>query len=255
MMYVTGDIHGDPHRFSMEIFPEQREMTREDFVIVLGDFGLVWSNKPTKEEKYWLDWLDKKSFTTLFIDGNHDNHHILNNTFEEVDFHGGRAHRIRDNVYHLMRGYVFDICDRKIFAFGGASSHDIKDGILDPGEFSDEAEFRKVYNRWRKENRMFRVRGVSWWDEEIPSEEEMQRGRENLEKCNYEVDFVISHCCPTQVASVFSHGIYKPDLLTDYFDRLLDKISFSRWFFGHYHGDQQIMGKFIMLYEQIIRIA
>ena len=68
--WVTGDIHGDPRRFSVDSFPEQKEMTRDDFVIILGDFGLVWSN--SKEEKYWLDWLNDKPFTTLFVDGNHE---------------------------------------------------------------------------------------------------------------------------------------------------------------------------------------
>ena len=34
-------------------------------------------NGESRYEKYWLDWLDKKPFTTLFIDGNHENHDRL----------------------------------------------------------------------------------------------------------------------------------------------------------------------------------
>ena len=41
MIYVTGDIHSKPNRFSSDIFYEQKEMTKDDFVIILGDFGLV----------------------------------------------------------------------------------------------------------------------------------------------------------------------------------------------------------------------
>lgn len=255
MIFVTGDIHGDPRRLNTDCFPEQKEMTKDDFVIILGDFGLVWSNSQTKQEKYWLDWLDSKPFTTLFIDGNHDNHPVLNTAFEEVDFHGGKAHKIRDSVYHLMRGYVFDICNKKIFAFGGASSHDIQDGILDPNDFVDEEDFRDTYNRWNKQNKMFRVRGFSWWDEELPSQEEMQRGIDNLAKCGNKVDFIISHCCPQQIALLFSQGLYQPDILTHYFDEVLEKVKFNRWFFGHYHDNRQIMSKFIMMYEQIVRVA
>ena len=255
MIYITGDIHGDPRRFNTDSFPEQKEMTRDDFVIILGDFGLIWNNKQTRQEKYWLDWLNDKPFTTLFIDGNHDNFPALNNMFEEVDFHGGRAHKIRSNVYYLIRGYVFELCDKKIFAFGGASSHDIQDGILDPNDYANEDDFRKIYNQWNKQNKMFRVRGVSWWDEELPSEEEMQRGILSLEQCGNEVDFIISHCCPQQVAALFSQGLYKPDILTYYFDDIMQRAKFTRWFFGHYHDNRQIMGKFIMIYEQIIRIA
>ncbi len=42
-IYVTGDIHSEPDRFNTENFPEQKEMTRDDYVIICGDFGLVWS--------------------------------------------------------------------------------------------------------------------------------------------------------------------------------------------------------------------
>lgn len=256
MIFVTGDIHGDPRRLNTDCFPEQKEMTKDDFVIILGDFGLVWSNSQTKQEKYWLDWLDSKPFTTLFIDGNHDNHPVLNTAFEEVDFHGGKAHKIRDNVYHLMRGYVFDICDKKIFAFGGASSHDIQDGILDPNDFVDEEDFRATYNRWNKQNKMFRVRGFSWWDEELPSQEEMQRGIENLAKHNNKVDIVISHCLPQSVVSVLSNGFYKSDILTMYFNQLIDNgLEFNSWLAGHYHCSERIMSRFYVLFEQIIRIA
>ena len=251
MIYITGDCHSDVRRFNTEVFPEQKEITREDFVIILGDFGLIWSGN--KEEKYWLDWLNNKSFTTLFIDGNHENFNLLYK-YPVVDFNGGKAHKIRDNVYHLMRGYVFDICDKKIFAFGGASSHDIQDGLLDPNEFKTKEEFKRVYNSWRKRNKMFRVKGVSWWQEEIPNDEELERGRQSLKDVNNEVDFVISHCAPQEVASVM--GFYGRDKLTWYFNELLlDDLKFNRWFFGHYHENRQVMGKFICLYEQIVRIV
>ena len=251
MIYCTGDIHGDPRRFNTECFPEQKEMTKDDFVIILGDFGLVWSG--SKEEKYWLDWLNDKPFTTLFIDGNHENFNMLY-TFPVVDFHGGKAHKIRDNIYHLMRGYVFDICDKKIFAFGGASSHDIQDGILDLNDFESEEGFKQKYKEYVKHNKWFRVKGISWWEQEMPNDEEMERGRQSLKDVNNEVDFVISHCAPQEVASLI--GFTDRDKLTWYFNQLLwDGLKFTKWLFGHYHTNKQIMGKFICLYEQMIRIA
>ena len=42
MIYVTGDTHADFKRFSTNNFPEQREMTKYDYVIVCGDFGGIW---------------------------------------------------------------------------------------------------------------------------------------------------------------------------------------------------------------------
>ncbi len=249
-VYVTGDIHGDPRRLSTSVFPEQREMTRDDYVIILGDFGLVWSGD--KEEAYWLKWLEKKPFTILFVDGNHENFDMLN-TFPVVGFHGGKAHRIRDNIYHLMRGYVFDIDGRKFFAFGGARSHDIEDGILDPSAYGPE-EFKDICRSWRRKNRMFRVKGISWWEDELPEEEEMVRGVTSLTEVGMEVDFVISHCAPQGIASLM--GFTESDILTDYFEGLLsDGLTFKRWLFGHYHVNRQVLGKYICLYEQIIQIA
>lgn len=71
MIYVTGDIHGDPKRFGTFNFPEQKEMTKNDFVIVCGDFGLYWEKEESDREEYWLNWLEEKSFTMCFVEGNH----------------------------------------------------------------------------------------------------------------------------------------------------------------------------------------
>ena len=39
MIYITGDCHADFTRFNTENFPEQAEMTKDDYVIICGDFG------------------------------------------------------------------------------------------------------------------------------------------------------------------------------------------------------------------------
>ena len=133
-IYITGDTHGDVRRLNATSFFEQKEMTKDDYVVILGDFGLVWDWRgESREERNWLNWLEDKPFTTLFIDGNHENHDRLND-MEVEDWHGGKVHKIRPTVLHLMRGQVFNIDSKKIFTFGGASSHDIKDGILEPGD-------------------------------------------------------------------------------------------------------------------------
>ena len=43
MIYITGDCHGNFERFNASIFPEQNEMTKDDYVIICGDFGGVWN--------------------------------------------------------------------------------------------------------------------------------------------------------------------------------------------------------------------
>lgn len=250
MVYLTGDTHADFHRFNTEQFPEQREMTKDDICIILGDFGGVWDN--SSEEKYWLDWMNEKPFTTVFVDGNHENFDLLE-SFPVVDFHGGKAHQIRDSIFHLIRGYCFDFEGKKFFAFGGASSHDIGDGILDPLAFRNSEQFQKVYRKWSLARKMFRVKGISWWEQELPTEEEMKRGIQTLAENHNEVDFVISHCLPQNVASMV--GFYSPDKLTNYFDSLLfNGLQFGHWYCGHYHINRRIMTDYDVLYEKIVRI-
>ena len=254
MIYITGDCHGDwGRRLSTKAFPEQKDMTRGDFVLVCGDFG-IWND--SKTERYWLDWLEKKNLTLCFVDGNHENFdRLYGDEFEVVDFHGGKAHKIRDNIYHLMRGYVFELCQKKIFAFGGARSHDIQDGILDQNDFETEEEFLYTIKQWNKQNKMYRINHISWWKEEMPSRAEMDFGLDTLESVGDEVDFIVTHCCPQDVVNTFSGGMYEADRLTEFFDLVADKVKFKKWFFGHYHNDTKVLCDYIMLYEQIIRIA
>ena len=252
MIYITGDIHGSPYRFSTREFPEGKEMTKDDVVIICGDFGLIWDlDKNNVEEKYWLKWLEEKPFTTVFVDGNHENFDRLN-TYPVKEWNGGMVHEIRPHVLHLMRGEVFTIQGKKFFAFGGASSHDISDGIID-GTKANWKEKCKELDRSGKY--MYRIKGISWWEQELPTQEEMDHGKEKLKENNMEVDYIISHCAPQEVASVFSMGLYKSDVLTNYFNEILHSTKFTHWYFEHYHDDKTIMGKFTMLYDNIERVV
>jgi hypothetical protein len=69
MIYITGDVHGSVsigRRLYSKNFPQQRNMTKVDFVVISGDFGLIWNGD--KEDQYWLKWLHRdKPFTTLSL--------------------------------------------------------------------------------------------------------------------------------------------------------------------------------------------
>ena len=75
MIYITGDTHGSFEKFALVNFPEQEELTKNDYVIICGDFG-IWDN--STRERINFDWLEHKNFTTLFVDGNHENYDLLN---------------------------------------------------------------------------------------------------------------------------------------------------------------------------------
>ena len=250
MVFITGDCHADFRKFSTDRFPIQKEMTRDDVVIVCGDFG-IWND--SKEERYWFKWLEEKPFTLAFVDGNHENFdRLYGDEFPVVDFHGGKAHKIRENIFHLMRGYVFDFEGKSFWCFGGARSHDIQDGILDRDDYESDDDFYADIKKWYAEDKWFRINHVSWWEQELPTQEEMDTGLKALESRGSKVDYIVSHCCPQEVASAM--GFRESDKLTAFFNEIAHKTQFSRWYFGHYHGEEQIWGKFILLYDHIERI-
>ena len=45
------------------------------------------------------------------------------------------------------------------------------------------------------------------------------------------------------------------DKLTMYFEDLAIRLKYNKWFFGHYHEDRNIMGKFELLYDRVIKIV
>ena len=159
MIFITGDTHGniDIKKLNSRMFPEQKTLAKSDFVIIAGDFGLIWDE--SKECQYWIKWLSEKKFTTLFIDGNHENFNLLN-TYEVANWNGGKVHKISETIIHLMRGQVFSIDDLKFFTFGGAKSSD----------------------------KEYRTENVSWWKQEMPSEEEYNEGLRNLRNNDWTVD-------------------------------------------------------------------
>ena len=95
---------------------------------------------------------------------------------------------------------------------------------------------------------------LEWWERELPSEEEMKRGRENLEAVGNAVEFIVTHCAPQSLVELVSKREDAPDCLTNYFDELAKTVQFQNWFFGHYHDDKQVLGKFRLLYESIVRL-
>ena len=86
---------------------------------------------------------------------------------------------------------------------------------------------------------------------ELPTDEKMKSGIKNLEKVNYKVDYIISHCCPTSIQTLLNL-FYKKDTLTDYLQKISEKCEFKKWYFGHYHDYRQVNSQFTLLYENIV---
>ena len=246
MVFATGDCHGNFQRFGMRHWPGQKTMDRSDYIIICGDFGF-WSDTP--EDEYWLNWLEGKPFTTLWVDGNHENFTMLNE-LPVCEWHGGKVHFIHPHVIHLMRGQLYDIDGYTFFTMGGAQSHDIEDGILDP----EAPDFKKILQRLHSQGRRrFRVLGRSWWPEELPSDGEYLTALETLERAKWKADYVITHCAPTSIARTMNRH-YEPDALTDFLELVNKKLDFHYWLCGHYHDNRNLTEKHVLLWEQIVQI-
>lgn len=253
MIYITGDTHGDLTRFSSHAFPEQTNMTKDDYVIICGDFGGVWTrDQESKDESGWLDYLDSKPFTLLFVSGNHENFDRLLQ-YPEKEWNGGLVNEIRPSIFHLRRGQIFTLQGKKFFTFGGARSHDIDGGILELTDPLCRHKQRFAY----LEGKHCRINHLSWWKEEEPTQEEMELGLRNLESANWSVDFVITHDCPTSVLIQYygSSDSAEPYELTSYLEDIKQKLDYKKWFFGHHHDNKAITDKDLMLYEQIVQIV
>ena len=157
---------------------------------------------------------------------------------------------IRNSVIHLKRGQVFKLQQNKVFTFGGASSHDIRDGVIDP------VKDVKLIKQWKYDyTKLFRVNHRSWWERELPSEKEMVEGVHNLEKNNWKVDYILTHSPSASVLALLGNGLYEQDILTKYLEDICSKTEYKKMFSGHMHIDRAINDKDILLYEQIVRIA
>ncbi|MFW6242764.1 MAG: metallophosphoesterase family protein [bacterium] len=240
MIFITGDIHGpiDIKKLNSKNFPEGQSLTKKDYVICTGDFGLVFDiNESGKEEKYWLNWLTNKNWTTLFVDGNHENFDRLYKLPEKEMFNG-KVGIVNDSIFHLKRGEIYEIEGNKFFTFGGAESID-------------------------KENRYV---NISWWREEIPSYKEMMYAINNLKKHNNEVDYILTHTIPVEIVDELNNiikeqfnitqNIYdnKKDDNARFLSEILKIAKFKKWFFGHFHEDVIINDKFICQYENVQRL-
>ncbi len=206
MVYLTGDTHGDIERFR---HGRLRWLGKRDTVIVLGDFGFVWDG--SKEEAKRLDWLRKRPYTLLFLDGTHENYDLLKTYPTEQKF-GGRVQCLGGNVYHVCRGSVLELEGKHYLCFGGAESSDLDD----------------------------RIAGENWWPEEMPCDEEYDFCRQNLADRAYKVDYVLTHDAPGRFLDFTALDVGESNRLQMFLDKILTELHYDAWYFGRYHRDLQL---------------
>jgi len=118
MIYITGDTHGEYDRMIKIFKNSDISWTADDYLVICGDFGYV-----SKRNEAFLNEMDDFGATILFIDGNHENFDLLNSFPVEI-WNGGKIHKVRKSIIHLMRSQVFKIDDTTLFTLGGGYSFD-----------------------------------------------------------------------------------------------------------------------------------
>lgn len=215
---ITGDLHGDIMRLFNCNLPDA---TKDDLVIVLGDFGCIWSKETTV---FNFSIIEDLPFSVAFVDGNHENFRLIRELEEVVEWNGGRAGKLPSGVIHLLRGEIYNINNKRIGVCGGANSVDL----------------------WH------RTEGISWWPEEEITTTDIGHFIRNLGDNNH-IDIMLSHDCPAAITpqiSVFSNinGV-KISNSQRRLQSINEMVNIDKWYFGHWHLDIPLNNKFECLYK------
>lgn len=220
-IYITGDTHGEYGRLC-EI---DREMKKGDYVIVCGDFGYVSEDY---SKRMLLNDMEAREYTYLFVDGNHENFDALYD-YPVEEWNGGKIHRVRKNIIHLCRGQVFNIEGMSFFTMGGGYSID----------------------------QYMRKEGVSWWPQEMPTEEEYEEAKRNLERAGRRVDYILTHTACLSALELLgkTHGIEEYPLNDFLEEHVRKKVEYKRWYFGHLHIEREInLIRQTALYNKMVKL-
>ena len=216
MIYITGSTYGDYNRFLEDRIIAS--LTENDYLIIAGDFGFINSEEGTITEiveNEILDALEQAPYTILFIEGVHEHFKTINAYPIEL-WCGGKIHRIRKNIAHLMRGQVFEIEGKRVFTMGGAISSSFAD--------MEKPEDKQNYN-----------------PDSLPSIIELEEGWKCLEKVGFEVDIVVTYTATAEMIMIYypmRHMPYGGKLLP-FLDKVMERVQYKAWYCGWFHMDMR----------------
>lgn len=216
MIYITGDTHGDFKR--VERFCYETKTTNEDILIILGDAGVNFSG--AVRDRIKKEFLSMMPITLFCIHGNHEQRPFTIPTYEESIWKCGTVYVEEEypNILFAKDGELFDFEGKKTIVIGGA--------------YSIDKEMRLAY-------------GYGWWADEQPSAEIREYVEGRFHKLNWKVDVVLSHTVPLKYepVEIFLSGFdqSKVDKSTEeWLDTIEDRLSYEKWYCGHYHTQKRI---------------
>lgn len=221
-IFVCGDTHHDIDiaKIQPQNFIIQQDLTKEDVLIVAGDWGGIWYYDDRNDKL--LEWWESRNFTTLVVTGNHENLNVINKLCI-VDKLGGKVRKVSDSVFIAERGEIYTINGKKILTLGGAESTD----------------------------KQYRVEGYSWWKDEEITIKDFTRAINNLEKEDFNIDYFITHTGGKEVVRTLG---FLPTNSDKYVSFILDTLKGVPHYCGHYHMDRIINNQSRILFDDIIEL-
>lgn len=225
-IFLTGDLHGEVNRL-LYFNDFNLGLTKDDILIVLGDFGLIWEDKErtTKMLETLGELLD---YTLAFVDGNHENFELIEELETISQWNKGYVGKLPGGIIHLIRGEIYNINGKRIGVCGGANSVDL----------------------WhRKEHE-------SWWKEEDITNDDIDNFMLNLNNDN-NLDIMLSHTCPAEIlplVALYSDANGKKVPIRNaeaQLEKINKMINVNKWYFGHWHRDLELDNKYIIMFKGI----
>ena len=220
MIYITGDTHRNFSRF------DNMNLNKNDIVIVLGDAGV---NYFLNEEDVKLKSdLKKYKCTFFFIRGNHEERPENIRNYKISKMFDGKVYVEKDYPYLVFAkdGEIYNINNKSTLVIGGA--------------YSVDKYHRLLY-------------GARWFKDEQLSKDEMDKIYNKVVGKHYDV--ILTHTCPYKYEplEVYAEGLRQEgvDKTTEHFlDIIEDKVSYDKWYCGHYHINKEI-DKIEFMFENI----
>ena len=216
MIYYTGDTHGGKTKIIR--FYHRMKLTAGDTIVILGDAGMNYYGDDRDE--ILKTHLNLLGITIFSIHGNHEMRPATIPTYRTKEWNGGTVwyEERFPNLLFAKDGEIYDLEGQKSIVLGGAYSVD------------------KFYRL---------ARGYNWFSDEQPSEEVKADAEAALDRLDWKVDQVLSHTCPTKYTptEAFLPGLDQSSVdrsTEDWLDSIEERLSYKRWFCGHWHIDKHI---------------
>lgn len=240
-IYVTGDTHGN-----FDWLPkwcEENHTTKDDKLIILGDAGILYYGSRKKKEIHVKNLISDCPITLWCVRGNHEARPQSRQGMKHIKIGEGQRDIMfyepsYPNIYYAQDGAVMTLENGKRFLFIG-------------GAYSIDKDYRLAMG-WR------------WFEDEELDDHEMSDIQNKIVGQSF--DCVFTHTCPLswRPYDKFLSGIDESAVskrMEVFLEDISNSISFSNWFFGHYHCDRLGMtldnknAHIHMLYKKVIDIT